>query len=235
MPQENLQMSEAKRLEGHYPLDWNQTTINLGKRYSHILRRPTPDEVFARDAATEISVEIAADGSYSLPDPTADEDANARLYDAIVASTSGYTGDVPRMHKSAAINALYRRDVYAEDDASPFDDEITIIEEVGDEEFKIRHVFRQPSEDELRQYRRRTQSGQIKPGRHGRQVFVSKSNLKTLCEFYDRWIIRIEGVSLDGESFQAESRERFIAAVDPAIKRMAVQQLATLILDALRD
>lgn len=224
-----------KTVDGCFPLDWQDTEIQLGK-FHHLVRRPTADEIFERENRLSIEIEIARDGSYSLPDPSADEDANAWLYDKIALQSDGYAGAVPSLHKSAVVQALYRHEFYVDDAASPFDDEITVVEEIeGDQIIEVRHVFRQPSENEIRNYRRRMQSGSIRPGRRGKQVFVMKSTLRPAVEFYDLWLVRVTNVTIDGRAFSDDDRGEFLAMVDPLIKRSAVTAFANFILASLQD
>lgn len=220
---------------GLYPLDWKTTEVKLAKgKLSAVLRRPTLEELLARDAELQVPVEMAKDGSYKLPDPTATDEVDCKLFDQV--NTSG--GEFPERAKAAFIRGLYKREVYVAESATPFDDQINVLEEIGGDPpaFTIAHVFRQPTEEELRSYRRRMQTGEMRPGKRGRQQFVTRSNLKTAIEFYDKWIMRIDGTRLDPptENFVWPTEE-LAAYVDPLIKRMVVQEFANFILEALQD
>lgn len=224
-----------KTLDGCFPLDWQDTEIQLGK-FRHRVRRPTAEEIFERESKLSIEIEIGRDGSYSLPDPSADEDANAWLYDKIALQSDGYNSTVPSLHKSAVVQALYRHDFYVDETANPFDDEICVVEEIeGDQIIAVHHIFRQPSESELRSYRRRMQSGSIRPGRRGKQMFVMKSTLRSATDFYDQWLKHITNVTIDGRTFSDANRGEFLAAIDPLIKRSAVTAFANFILSSLQD
>lgn len=224
-----------KTLDGCFPLDWQDTEIQLGK-FRHRVRRPTAEEIFERETKLTIEIEIGRDGSYSLPDPASEDDANAWLYDKIALDAHGYPADIPTLHKSAVVQALYRHDFYLDENANPFDDEIRVVEEIeGDQTIEVHHIFRQPSESELRSYRRRMQSGSIRPGRRGKQMFVMKSTLRSATEFYDQWLRHITNVTIDGQTFSEENRREFLAAIDPLIKRSAVTAFANFILASLQD
>lgn len=219
-----------------YPLNWETQDVRLGEgRFVHTVRRPTPEEIFDRDKDLQSEIPIGKDGSYSLPDPTATEDVDVKLFDAIVVSSTGYpSGDVPASHKSTVITGLYRREVYIDDDTDVFAYEIPVLEEIGngdEPDFVITHFMRQPTEEELKKYRRRNSAGEIKPGKRGKQRFVTKSNLKLAVEYYDLWIDRIEGVKLQAESDHGD----YIGNIDPLIKRQVLNTLVDKITGSLLD
>lgn len=221
---------------GLYPLDWKTTEVKIGKgKLSAVLRRPTAEELLARDAELQVPVEMAKDGGYKLPDPTATDEVDCKLFDQVNTEPDR---EFQLREKAAFIRGLYKREVYVEDEADAFDHLVTVLEEVGGDPpaFTIAHVFRQPTEEELRSYRRRMQTGEMRPGKRGRQQFVTRSNLKTAIEFYDKWIMRIDGTRLDPptENFVWPTEE-LAAYVDPLIKRMVVQEFANFILEALQD
>lgn len=218
---------------GLYPLDWKTNEIKLAKgKLSAVLRRPTAEELLERDAELQVPVEMAKDGSYKLPDPTATDEVDCKLFDQV--NTSG--GEFPERAKAAFIRGLYKREVYVAESATPFDDQINVLEEIGGDPpaFIVIHGFRQPTEDELRSYRRRMQTGEVRPGKRGRQQFVTRSNLRTAVEFYDRWCVAVHNVRL--EHFEGDADLALLKSlVDPLIKRMVVQEFANFILEALQD
>lgn len=233
--QEGSWGAKAATKPSFYKLDWETIEIRMaGGRYVHTLRRPTTAELLQRDAEMQTAVEIGRDGSYRLPDPTADEELNARYYNQLTISAEGYSGEVPTLHKAKAFEGIYEREVYVDEDASVFDDEVAVIEEIGGDppQFTVRHVFRQPTEEELRQYRRKMQTGEVKPGKRGRQQFVSRSNLRAAIDFYDKWMVAVEGVTVGGTQPTAEQAKDH---TDPLVKRMAVQAFTGKLLDGLLD
>lgn len=224
-----------------YPLDWKTTEVRLGKgRFVHILRRPEPEQIFKRDADLQQEIPIGQDGSYSLPDPTANDTVDAALYDEIVVENKGFDNvELSAFHKSSAVQALWKREIYIDDDADPFDDEIAIVDEVGSgdlPDFTILHVMRQPKPSELDSYRRKAAANsQVKPGKRGRQILVTRSNLRSLSAFYDLWLVRIAGAAVEGRAWSEGERTAFLAAVDPLVKRKVVAELAEAIGSAARD
>lgn len=218
---------------GLYPLDWKTTEVKLAKgKLSAVLRRPTAGELLARDAELQVPVEMAKDGSYKLPDPTATDEVDCKLFDQVNTSATEF----PERAKAAFIRGLYKREVYVADSATAFDDQIDVIEEIGGDPpaFTVIHGFRQPTEEELRSWRRRMQTGEVRPGKRGRQQFVTRSNLRTAIEFYDRWCIGLCNVRLE-HSPSEPGLETLKSLVDPLIKRMVVQEFANFILEALQD
>lgn len=221
-----------------YPLDWETTTVKLKEgRFKHKLRRPTAEEIFEREESLQSDIPIGKDGTFSMPDPTATEEADAAFYDKLIISTEGYTGDVPAVHKAKAIQGLYLREIYIDEAADPFAPEVAVIEEIGsgdEPDFTIVHIMRQPTEGELRRYRRRSSAGEVKPGKRGRQRFVSRSTLKNAVEHYELWCQRVEGVRFDEKNILPDALS-FKAGVDPLIKRLVVQELVEAIVGGLLD
>lgn len=225
---------------GLFKLDWETTEIDLAKgRFVHTLRRPDPELIAKRDDELQTAIPIAKDGSYSMPDPTLNDEVDAKYYDAIAVSATGYTGEIPELHKAKAFQGLYLREVAVDEDADIFADEVSVVEEIGGgvvPDFTITHVMRQPSESEIKAYRRKmTGTSEIKPGRRGRQSLVSRSNLKIAMQYYSLWMLRVEGATVNGETYSSENRDAFLATVDPLIQRHVVTTFANAITNELLD
>lgn len=217
-----------------YKLDWADQDVKLAKgRFVHTVRRPTADEILERENELQAEIQINKDGGYSMPDPTASEEVDARYYDLIVQKVTGYAHDqaVPEMHKSAVFQGLYRREVEIDEACDVLaGGEIAVIEEIGSgavPDFTLRHILRSPTEAELKTYRRRASAtSEIKQGKRGRQVLTTRSNLRNAMQHYALWLVRIEGASVKGEAFTDANRAAFIAAVDPLIQRRVVAEVA---------
>lgn len=213
-----------------YPLDWEQTTIDLGKGRKLTLRRPTQAEILARDAELQTEIPIGKDGGYSLPDPTLNEAIDAKYFDKLLVGTEGYEAKgfdllIPEQHKAAAFNGLYQREVYVDDDFDFDQDKILVLEEIGtgvEPDFTVAHIMRPPTESELKLYRRKSATGELKPGKRGRQIFKTSSNLKTAMSFYSQWLLDIEGATVGGSRFSEGMRADFLQHVDPLIQRQVV-------------
>lgn len=217
-----------------YPLDWKDQEVRLGKgRFVHTVRRPTAEEVLEREKNLQSEIPIGADGSYKLPDPSATEDVDVPFYDKIALGATGYPEGtaVPASHKSAVITGIYRREIYVAEDADIFGEEVPVTEEIGsgdEPDFTVIHWMRQPTEEELKKFRRRNGAGEVKPGKRGRQILVTKSNLRLMMEHYDKWLVRIEGGT-------SEEVAQPTDLIDPLIQRRVVQALVDAISGGLLD
>lgn len=229
----------SQHSDPEYKLDWESIDLKLAKgRFVHTLRRPTVDEILARDKEIESETPIGRDGSFSLPDPTATEEIDAKYYDKIMIAVTGYPGEVPARHKAAAFNGLYRREIDLNDGTDVFAEEITIVEEIGtgdEPDFTIKHVLRQPTEADLKKFRQRSHGGELKPGRRGKSIFRPYSNLRLAITLYDQWLVSISGAQVGGKTFSADNRLEFLAAVDPLIKRGIVSTIVGEVSSGLLD
>lgn len=222
-----------------YKLDWQDAEIRLARgRFSHTLSRPAPEMMVAREDELQPEIPIAKDGSFALPDATAQEETDAKYYDRVVVKTEGYKGEVPVAHKAAAFQGLFRREIYLDPESDIFGDEVTVIEEIGggeEPDFTIRHTLRQPTEAELKKCRQGSAGGRLLPDKRGRQKLVTSSNLRTAMRFYNTWLVRIEGATAGGEAFTPARRDEFVALVDPLIQRKVVSTLVDELTGGLLD
>lgn len=236
---EAFDAGKGARDPGLYMLDWQEAEIRLAKgRFSHTLSRPPADMMIAREDELQPEIPIAKDGSFALPDATAQEETDAKYYDRVVIKTEGYTGDVPVAHKAAAFQGLFRREIYLDPDCDIFGDEVTVLEEIGggeEPDFTIRHILRQPAEAELKKYRQSTSGGRLLPDKRGRQKLVTSSNLRAAMRYYNTWLVRIEGATAGGSAFSPDKREEFVALVDPLIQRKVVGTLVDELTGGLLD
>lgn len=212
---------------GLYELAWDQTVIDLGKGRKLTLRRPTPAEILERDAELQTEIPIGKDGGYQLPDPTLNEAVDAKYFDLVKVGEEGYgyAGTIPEQHKAAAFNGLYKREIYVDESFDFAAAEIAVLEEIGsgiEPDYTIVHVMRPPTEAELKLYRRKSSGGEIKPGKRGRQIFKTASNLRAAMSFYAQWLTRIDGATVEGREYSDADRAVFIAHVDPLIQRQVV-------------
>jgi hypothetical protein len=222
-----------------YKLDWQDAEIRLAKgRFTHTLSRPSPEMMIAREDELQPEIPIAKDGSFALPDSTAQEETDAKYYDRIVIKTEGYTAEIPTAHKAAAFQGLFRREIYLDPECDIFGDEVTVIEEIGggeEPDFTILHVLRQPTEAELKKCRQGSSGGRLLPDKRGRQKLVTSSNLRSAMRFYNTWLVRIEGAAIGGNTFSPDKRDEFVALVDPLIQRKVVTVLVDELTGGLLD
>lgn len=222
-----------------FKLDWETMDVKLKRgRFTHTLRRPDVDLILERDKEIELEIPIAKDGSYALPDPTETEDIDARYFERIKEGVTGYDGEPPTQHKAAAFQGLYVREIYVDEDADLYGDEIPVREEIGgddDPDFVVVHVIAQPDEDVLRKIRRKLNNGRLAPEKRGRHKFVRSSSLRASMEFYAKHIRRIDGATVAGETCNAENLSAFVATVDPLIQQKVVTVLVEELTSKLLD
>lgn len=212
-------------MNGAFPLDWETTEIKLGKGRSATLRRPQPGEVLEREEALQTEIPVGRDGGYALPDPTVNEAVDAKYFDLVKVAVTGYDGEMPEQHKAAAFNGLYIREIYVDEDFDISDTVVRVLEELGsgdEPDHTIVHLMRPPTESEIKLFRRKSSRGELKPGKRGRQKFVTSSNLKTAMGFYSQWLTGMEGATVQGQTFSEAERAAFVHHVDPLIQRQVV-------------
>lgn len=238
LPGSNVPASLPVGAEDLYPLDWQTHEIKLGKGRVATVRRPTPKEILDRDAELTTEIPIGRDGGYALPDPTAQEEIDAKYFDLIKTEVTGYDGEMPEQHKATAFNGIYVREIYVDEEFDLRDELVPVLEEIGGDinpDFTVVHLTRHPTEGEIKLFRRKSSAGQIKPGKRGRQNFVQSSNLRTAMSFYSQWITRIDGATVGGETFSDEAKAEFIAHVDPLIQRQVVNKVVEAFIAKLSD
>lgn len=235
-------MTETPKSFGQrlYPLDWKDTEVKLAKgRFSHILQRPSAEMLIEREDELDTEIPIAKDGSYGLPDETANEEIDAKYYEQIKISADGYGGrEIPTLHKSKAFQGLFQREIYADEDADIFDEEITVFEEIGggdEPDFTVRHIVRVPDEKDLKKIRQAFNNGRLAPDKRQRQKFVQKSTLKKAMQFYSQYIQTIEGASVGGEKLSDGQLGVFVSFVNPLVQRAVVKALVEKLTGKLLD
>ncbi|MEZ5421854.1 MAG: hypothetical protein R2682_02010 [Pyrinomonadaceae bacterium] len=222
-----------------YKLDWNDTEVRLAKgRFRHTLRRPDAELILQREREIPNEIPLRKDGSYSIPDPTVTEETDAKYYDQLVSETAGYDGrDVPTQHKAAAFQGLYVREIFVDEDEDLFADQVTVTEQIGpddDPQFVIRHVLA-VDERQLQKARRKFAAGHLEHDKRGRQKYVAEQNLSAAMEFYRSWLVRIDGATVNGETFSPATRDAFFETVDPLIQRKVVKTLVDEVCGRLLD
>lgn len=219
-----------------FKLDWQESEIKLAKgRFSHTLSRPPAELVLEREKELQAEIPIAKDGSFALPDATANEEIDAKYYDLIAVKSDGYKGAIPASHKAAAFQALYQREIYLDPECDIFGEELTVLEEIGsgdEPDFVIRHILRQPSEAELKKIRQASSGGRLLPDKRGRQKIVTTSNLRSAMKYYSILFLRIEDVNVPAD---VTTNEQIIALVDPLIQRKVVNTVVEGLVGGLLD
>ena len=239
-----------------YPLDQTEVTvvIKAGKHtLSHKLRKPTLSELVERENDSFYETEAVSDTEEKVN--AEDEQANARLWDKIAISVRGYKiskGDsiadalpvtdelkklIPASHKAMAIRSAYQYSAEieaGEDEGFVLSgDTWTIKQVIGDPDapqYVIRHILKTPTEQQRREFRRRSADVRFSKGLKRLKTKVV-THLKAYVELYDALLVALDGVSFNGQSWQtftaktAEEMGAMVRAVDPIWKRSAIDAL----------
>jgi hypothetical protein len=205
------------------------------------LRKPTLEELNERESLIKYeTVKINSRETEARSDQQA---ADARLWERVVEAVKGYDGGEEwrdlddhsksrfnPSHKSDAINLLYamKSEIHGDDDFVPIGpSDWTVRQEIGpnrEPDFVVYHVLREPSEEERQRYNRGKSSTAYVAGTR-REEARMRTYLKASIELYDALIQEIKGGTVGGDQFSESNRKAFLAAVDPLMKRDAVQTL----------
>lgn len=243
-------MSET--LTKSYPLTDAETVVQLhikrgdkSETIQHKLRRPSLDELIAREQQSVAEIEEVAPNEDSWTEDS--QAANGKLWDKCIIGVTGYRIDgqlaidfvavsgetaakIPLSHKNTAISGLYLSKCtieQGEDEGFSLDDPTHTIRQAigaGDEpDYVILHTLRQPTEAELREYNKHASTATSVSGTRKRKIRV-RTNLKADVELYDKLATGIAGAT------PPEPR-----MVDPISKRQVVQTLIASLNASLSD
>jgi hypothetical protein len=212
---------------------------------THELRRATLAELLERDAQSVTELEEIAPGEDVFH--TEAVAANARLWDKIAQRVQGYkvgaatkdqwievtpelAAKIPSAHKHAAITGLYAANCTVEMDAdegfSLDGDTYRIKQTIGASdapEFVILHTLKQPTESERREYDANAgKASQVMGSRKRKLRF--RTNLKADVALYDKLFVSVSGCE-----------PATVDAIDPILKRQAVQSLLAALNASLSD
>lgn len=215
-----------------------QLQIKRGEKtetLQHKLRRPTLDELIAREQQSVAEVEEVAPNEDAWHEDS--QAANGKLWDKCIVGVTGYriggelaadfvpvspdiAAKIPLTHKATAISGLYLAKCtveQGEDEGFSLDGDTHTIRQAigaGDEpDFVLLHTLRQPTEAELRDYNKRASTATSVSGSRKRKIRV-RTNLKADVELYDKLAVSLTGAT------PPEPR-----MVDPIFKRQVVQTL----------
>jgi hypothetical protein len=225
---------------------------------THIVRKPTFDELQKREEKLVHEYREVAKREEEVD--INDEAANAYLYDQIIRAVEHYDlGDgadpaerrevgedlralIPVAHKAAVVKGLYFGTARIETDPAMKGfrlggvRELRVRQEIGPREqvAPVVHVLREPGESERAKYRNQsTQLRAVKGSRQSRSKIVQK--LRPAVELYDALIVRVEGATVGGRTFDEAGREQFVAQIDALWKRQAVETVLASFEAELRD
>ncbi|HEY6401144.1 MAG TPA: hypothetical protein VI479_07030 [Blastocatellia bacterium] len=209
----------------------------------HRLRKPTLEELNERES--QIKYETIKINPKEIEVRNDQRTADANLWGKIVQAVKGYKdaddwrelSDEEKSkfngsHKSQAIQGLYagQSKIEGDGDYVPIGPvEWTVRQEIGPNEepdFVVRHILREPTEDERLRYNRIASSTRYVTGAKKEQAQV-RTNLKAHIEVYNALIQNIKGATVAGMEFEISDRKQFLDAIDPIWKRDVIQCLMT--------
>lgn len=225
-----------------YPLDQTEIEVSIvsGKTtLGHKLNKPTLAQLLERESQLHYESEAINDNEERINSD--DEQANARLWDAIASSVRGYKlnkadthpvnewreltpelkAAIPGGHKATAIRAMYQSACEIEkDEDEGFTlsvDIWTVRQTFGDPDnpnFVVRHVLRTPDEKERRAFKQKSSQVSFSKGTRRQKTRVT-TNLKSYVELYDGLYAGIDGVT----------GSTALPGIDPIWKRQVIDCL----------
>ena len=239
-----------------YPFDQDEIIVQFNAKpggkpqiISHKLRKPTKEELLAREKESAYELHDTGDGIVEIGDTDA---ANTHLWDKIALAVQGY-GDakewksldedlkrqVSASHKNQAIRRLYAADAVIADDVvvnlSGNQWKVVLNIGVNDEpDYSITFTLREPGEDERSRFKN-TESTQKQKKGTKRPQYVVKTNLQSYIDLFDKVIENIEGATVGDHPFSPANKDAFLAAIDPNWKRAVVIRYWRAIEGALQD
>jgi hypothetical protein len=217
----------------------------------HKLRKPTLQELMARDAAKPYrSRDVGNDEEEVMPDTSGRPEHV--LYDKLVLEVRGYSEEsaifenlsederakmlakIPTTHKSdvirAALDSIEAKVEYDENDSPEIfiwgeGNEVRVKCELGrgDNPYVVTHTMREPSERQMQDYRNRATRFTIEKGTK-KPVTKVVTNLIPAVELYNALVVAIEGATYDGQPVDI-ANPTHLGAVDAYQKRAVVDAL----------
>jgi hypothetical protein len=91
--------------------------------------------------------------------------------------------------------------------------------------FNVRHVLRNPTPEEGKEFRTSVVKGSFSRDEENREIVELHLNLATAVTFYDRLLIRVENGTVDGHPYDDSTRESFLLAINPVYKLRVLEPL----------
>lgn len=213
----------------------------------HKLRKPTLQELIARDAATPYrSRDVGNDEEEVIADTSGRSDVI--LYDKLVLEARGYSAEpllfenldvpeklaglakIPSPHKVDIIRAMFALEAKVEYDEEEVPEifvwgegnELKVRCEIGrgDNPYVVVHTVREPSERQIQDYRNRATRFTIEKGTK-KPVTKVITNLVPAVELYNALIVGIDGAVFNGQTVDV-SNPTHLGAIDAYQKRAVI-------------
>lgn len=224
-----------------YNLNWRTFEVKFDGGRSHIFNKPAPEKVVEWDESNISETSFTRDGKPKMSSDEAQEKtltANSQFYDQFISEYKGYKNEPTSFHKSKAVEKLYDHLIYLKDGQDIFDEEVTIIELIGDEDNPlaiIEHTFSQPEEKLLRKMNAAINNRKPEHEKRGRMKLVEVPWIRKAMAFYGQCLVRISGAVVGDQSFSPEIRQTFIQNIDPLIQKRIVSYFVGRLTGALQD
>ena len=206
-----------------YPLDWKTQKITLDEKFIHTVSRPLNSLMIERDLKYDFEL-LFQKTTISLLENTEvlSEKVNAEGYDQIKVEVSGYeNGKIPVSHKAAVFGSILNSEFYIDGISK---NEIAVVEKLYG--FSIKHILRLPDEKEIKKLRKIFNDIFVKLNARGQKVIVRRSKLSEAMRAYRKFCIRIEGASVNDETFNSQNREQFIDCVNALVQRAVIKTVS---------
>jgi hypothetical protein len=144
---------------------------------------------------------------------------------------------IPAAHKSVAVRGLYQFTCEVEkDEGEGFllgAETWTVKQVFGNLDFPdyiIRHILRTPTEQERREFKRKSSDVRFSKGSRKMKTKVV-THLKAHVELYDALLTQFDGLTLDGQTWETFTAKDFaqtgamVRAIDPIWKRNVIDAL----------
>ena len=129
--------------------------------------------------------------------------------------------------KTTVITRLYRCYCELEQHATSNSKERSIRQYIDfdSETFSVRHVLKNPDQDEISEFSTNIVKGSFSTDEEGREIINLHLNLATAVTFYDKLLVRIENGVVNGSAYQDTERENFLKAINPVYKLRVLEPL----------
>lgn len=244
-----------------YPLDQQFIQVAVKKgivagepQFATItLRRPTEKELLEREKKSRAG--LAQISKHESQLEAGDESADLELVSKLVVAIEGYNlrdglpgdevrvvnaqnvGKVPATLRLAALKGLYAStcEVYTLD----LENGVAVIkQEIGthaEPDYVILHTLDISDENLRTTYKAKTQQVLVNSKDPRIQRQSVRMNLAKIVEFYNRYMLDLEGVSIGDEPYHAGLKGQALGLLDAYYKRQVMMALTTALEDGLQD
>ncbi|HRH46619.1 MAG TPA: hypothetical protein PKY82_33555 [Pyrinomonadaceae bacterium] len=223
-----------------FNLAWKTFEVKVNN-FVHIFNRPDPETVIEWDESKTSETIFGRDGK---PKTSTEEiqnkflEADALFHQKIISETKNYKSQPSVFLQSRAVFELYNHFIFLKEGQDIFDDEVTFIELIGDEDNPlawIEHTLTKPSDNLVRKINSAMTKRELEPEKRGRQKLVEKPWIRKAMSFYSQHLKRIGNATVDEIQFNEQNRQLFIDHIDPYFQKEIVGYYIGRLTGALSD